>query len=113
MKELSSLTSISPIDGRYRAKVESLSQYFSEFALIQYRVKVEIEYFIALCEIPLPQLIEFPTDLYAELRAIYQDFNIAEAEKIKKIVLHGFLDIGLSAFTVRDLWITEGIPRLF
>ena len=82
---LTSLNAISPIDGRYRSKVESLSPFFSEEALIKYRVKVEIEYFIALCEIPLPQLADFSTSLFDELRSIYIDFTSEDAQKIKDI----------------------------
>ncbi len=82
---LNSLNAISPIDGRYRGKVESFAPYFSEKALIQYRVKVEIEYFIALCEIPLPQLANFDKNLYTALRKIYIDFTDADAQKIKDI----------------------------
>lgn len=82
---LTSLNAISPIDGRYRNKVESLSPFFSEEALIKYRVKVEIEYFIALCEIPLPQLADFNTSLFDELRTIYSDFSSEDAQKIKDI----------------------------
>ncbi|MFD1292723.1 adenylosuccinate lyase [Lutibacter holmesii] len=82
---LTSLNAISPIDGRYRSKVESLGSYFSEEALIKYRVKVEIEYFIALCEIPLPQLANFDHTLFPQLRAIYVDFTSEDAQKIKDI----------------------------
>nr|BFF41197.1 adenylosuccinate lyase [Tenacibaculum mesophilum] len=82
---LTELNAISPIDGRYRNKVASLANYFSEEALIKYRVKVEIEYFIALCEIPLPQLADFNKDLYADLRKIYEDFSAEDAIKIKEI----------------------------
>ena len=82
---LTSLTAVSPIDGRYRSKTESLDTYFSEFALIRYRVRVEIEYFIALCELPLPQLAAFPHDLFPALRAIYEDFTLADAERVKEI----------------------------
>ena len=82
---LSSLEAVSPIDGRYSRKTESLSAYFSEKALIKYRVKVEIEYFIALCEIPLPQLSEFPKGKYPQLRAIYEDFTTDDALKVKEI----------------------------
>ena len=83
--ELSSLTAISPVDGRYRNKVENLSLYFSEWALIRYRVRVEIEYFIALCELPLPQLSGVNPDLFPALRKIYTDFTGADAEKVKSI----------------------------
>lgn len=82
---LTNLNAISPIDGRYRDKVEPLALFFSEEALIKYRVKVEIEYFIALCEIPLPQLADFNKSLFAELRKIYADFSAEDAQKIKDI----------------------------
>ena len=82
---LSSLTAISPIDGRYRNKVEALGTYFSEAALIKYRVLVEIEYFIALCEIPLPQLANIDSAIYEELRKIYTEFDNDDAVTIKDI----------------------------
>jgi adenylosuccinate lyase len=82
---LSFLTAISPVDGRYRNKTEALGAYFSEFALIRYRVLVEVEYFIALCEIPLKQLKNVPNNVYPRLRAIYQDFETADAQQIKTI----------------------------
>ena len=83
--ELDSLTAISPIDGRYRSKTEPLAAYFSEYALIRYRVRVEIEYFIALCELPLPQLAAFDHGLFGRLRAIYTDFTEADARRVKDI----------------------------
>ena len=83
--DLSLLTAISPIDGRYRGKTEPLADYFSEYALIRYRVRVEIEYFIALCELPLPQLSDFNHDLFDELRKIYLDFTPADAQRVKDI----------------------------
>ena len=79
------LTAISPIDGRYRGKTESLAAYFSEYALIRYRVRVEIEYFITLCELPLPQLAAFDTSLFPRLRAIYEAFTEADAQRVKDI----------------------------
>ena len=82
---LSTLTAISPIDGRYRGNTESLDAYFSEFALIRYRVKVEVEYFIALCELPLPQLSGVDASKYASLRAIYENFSLEDAQRIKDI----------------------------
>lgn len=82
---LDSLTAISPIDGRYRSKTVELSSYFSEFALIKYRVQVEVEYFICLCTIPLPQLKDVDQALFPQLRAIYNDFSISDAERIKEI----------------------------
>lgn len=83
--ELNSLTAISPIDGRYRGKCEKLDNYFSEYALIKYRVKVEVEYFIALCEIPLPQLESVGDSSKAELRKIYENFSLGDAQRIKEI----------------------------
>lgn len=83
--ELSSLTAISPIDGRYRNKTSDLSRYFSEYALIRYRIRVEIEYFIFLCDIPLPQLSSFDKALYPRLRSIYNDFTPSDAIRVKEI----------------------------
>ncbi len=83
--EFSQLTAISPIDGRYRAKTEELASYFSEFALLKYRVRIEVEYFIALCELPLPQLKEVKKSLYPDFRKIYESFSIADAQRIKAI----------------------------
>ena len=83
--ELCPLTAISPIDGRYRNKTEILDNYYSEFALIRYRVKVEIEYFIALCEIPLPQLSDFDKILFPKLRDIYNNFSLDNAKEVKSI----------------------------
>jgi adenylosuccinate lyase len=85
MSELTKLTAISPVDGRYRTTTEKLADYFSEAALIKYRVLVEIEYFIALCELPLPQLKGFDKALYPSLRAIYQNLSEADAQQIKDI----------------------------
>lgn len=87
--ELTQLTAISPIDGRYRGKTSGLDLYFSEFALIRYRVKVEVEYFIALASLPLPQLADMATttekrqDLFKRLRDIYENFSLADAERVK------------------------------
>ena len=82
---LNALSAISPIDGRYSKKTESLKQYFSEEALIKYRILVEVEYFIALCNLPLPQLKEFPAKKIQLLRKLYTDFNNEDAKKIKEI----------------------------
>lgn len=79
------LTAISPIDGRYRGKTEPLAGFFSEYALIRYRVRVEIEYFITLCELPLPQLASFNHDLFPRLRNIYTAFDEASAQRVKDI----------------------------
>ena len=83
--DLRELTAISPIDGRYRGKTEPLAEYFSEYALIRYRVRVEIEYFIALCELPLPQLQDFDHNLFEPLRDIYRQFTVADAQRVKDI----------------------------
>ena len=82
---LNQLTAISPVDGRYNKQVTELSSYFSEYALIYYRVMVEVEYFIALCELPLPQLSEIDDTFYPKLRDIYKDFNESDALQIKEI----------------------------
>jgi len=83
--KLDALTAISPIDGRYRAKTELLADYFSEYALIAYRVRVEIEYFITLCELPLPQLKGFNHALFERLRDIYRNFDETSAARVKEI----------------------------
>lgn len=109
---LNSLTAISPIDGRYRDKSVELANFFSEFALIKYRVLVEIEYFIALCELPLPQLKDIDAAVYPKLRAIYTDFSESDAQHIKEIeavtnhdvkaveyfIKEKFDDLGLEAY---------------
>jgi len=81
--KISELSAISPVDGRYRNKVEELAPFFSEFGLIRYRVFVEIEYFIALCELPLPELSDLEAGIFEELRAIYTDFTVSDAQQIK------------------------------
>ena len=83
--ELDLLTAISPIDGRYRSKTQQLADYFSEYALIRYRVRVEIEYFITLCELPLPQLEGFNRNLFDSLRDIYRHFTEKDASRVKEI----------------------------
>ena len=83
--EVDVLTAVSPIDGRYRSKTESLGEYFSEYALIRYRIRVEIEYFITLCELPLPQLAGFNHDLFETLRDIYRNFDEGSAARVKDI----------------------------
>ena len=83
--ELDILTAISPIDGRYRNKTAALAPYFSEYALMKYRTRVEIEYFIALCEIPLPQLADFDKSRFAALRATYEQFSETDAARVKEI----------------------------
>ncbi|MDE7135215.1 MAG: adenylosuccinate lyase, partial [Muribaculaceae bacterium] len=82
---LSPLTAVSPVDGRYRSKTQKLEDYFSEYALIKYRVRVEVEYFIALCELPLPQLKGVNPEIFPSLRAIYENFSLSDAERVKTI----------------------------
>ena len=83
--DLTLLTAISPIDGRYRSKTKPLADFFSEYALIRYRIRVEIEYFIALCELPLPQLKAVSPELFEPLRDIYRNFSIDDAQRVKDI----------------------------
>ena len=83
--ELNKLTAISPIDGRYRKQVDAIAKYFSEYGLIKYRVQVEIEYFISLCELPLPQLQEVQSGVFEQLRSIYLSFSESDASKVKEI----------------------------
>lgn len=83
--ELDILTAVSPIDGRYHGKTEALSHYFSEYALMKYRIRVEIEYFIALCELPLPQLSGFDKEQFPRLREIYSTFSCEDAARVKEI----------------------------
>ena len=80
-----SLTAISPVDGRYRNKTEKLADYFSEAALIRYRIRVEVEYFAALCELPLPQLRTVKPEQIEALRALYRDFSLDDARRVKEI----------------------------
>ena len=83
--ELNALTAVSPIDGRYRSKTEPLAGYFSEYALIRYRVRVEVEYFIALCELPLPQLQQVNHQQFERLRDVYRQLTPADAQRVKDI----------------------------
>ncbi|HSQ47802.1 MAG TPA: adenylosuccinate lyase [Lutibacter sp.] len=99
---LTNLNAISPIDGRYRNKVAPLALFFSEEALIKYRVKVEIEYFIALCEIPLPQLADFNALLFVDLRRIYLDFSTDDAQKIKDIEKITNHDVKAVEYFIKD-----------
>ncbi|OQB30566.1 MAG: Adenylosuccinate lyase [Bacteroidetes bacterium ADurb.Bin174] len=96
------LSAISPIDGRYRSKTDPYAPYFSEFGLIYYRVKVEIEYFIALCEIPLKQLEAVPADSFSKLRAIYKNFSEADAQRIKVIEKTTNHDVKAVEYFIKD-----------
>lgn len=109
MNELNILTAISPIDGRYRNKVEALAPYYSEFALIKYRVRVEIEYFIALCELPVPQLAGVDKNLFESLRDIYRNFSLADANVVKdteKVTNH---DVKAVEYFIKDKFDEMGL----
>lgn len=105
----SSLYAISPVDGRYRHTTNDLAAYFSEAALIEFRVYVEIEYFIALCELPLPQLAAFNRSLFPELRAIYTDFSEADAERIKAIEKITNHDVKAVEYFIREQFDALGL----
>ena len=109
------LTAISPIDGRYRNKTEQLAGYFSEYALIRYRIRVEIEYFITLCELPLPQLESFDHQLFEPLRDIYRSFSEADAARVKEIEQVTNHDVRLSSTSSRkrltQLAVSLPVPR--
>jgi adenylosuccinate lyase len=109
--DLTTLTAISPIDGRYRRQSESLDRYFSEYALIRYRVKVEVEYFIALCRIPLPALAGIKPEVYASLRALYEEFSLADAQHIKdteKVTNH---DVKAVEYFLKEKFDTMGLSE--
>lgn len=108
---LTVLNAISPVDGRYRNKVNNLGNYFSEEALIKYRVLVEIEYFIALCELPLPQLKEVNTSLFESLRAIYKDFSSADALAIKEIEKTTNHDVKAVEYFIKDRFDALGLSE--
>ena len=108
---LSSLNAISPIDGRYRSKVSELAPYFSEEALIKYRVLVEIEYFIALCEIPLPQLKDVNTSVFEDLRGIYKSFSTDDALAIKKIESVTNHDVKAVEYFIKEKFDALGLSK--
>lgn len=108
---LSSLNAISPIDGRYRSQNENLSTYFSEKGLIRYRVQVEIEYFIALCEYPLPQLASISKDQLDDLRKIYLQFSEKDAEKIKEIESVTNHDVKAVEYFIKDCFDSLGLSE--
>ncbi|GAB3514871.1 adenylosuccinate lyase [Emticicia fontis] len=108
---LNTLSAISPVDGRYRKQVEDLAKYFSEFGLIYYRVRVEIEYFIALVELPVPQLSDFPKSLYKDLRAIYQNFSEEDALKIKEIEKTTNHDVKAVEYFIKEAFEKLGISQ--
>ena len=109
--DLNPLTAISPVDGRYRRVTAPLAEYFSEQALIRYRTMVEIEYFIALCEIPLPQLGGFPKDQYAPLRRIVVDFSSEDAERVKAIEKKTNHDVKAVEYFLKEAFDQQGVSR--
>lgn len=108
---LTTLNAVSPIDGRYRSKTQGLAPFFSEEALIKYRVKVEIEYFIALCEIPLPQLEDFDSKLNDDLRDIYLNFNAEDAQKIKDIEAITNHDVKAVEYFIKERFDALGLQK--
>ena len=110
--DLSLLTAISPIDGRYRGKTEPLADFFSEYALIRYRVRVEIEYFIALCELPLPQLMDFNHSLFDDLRNIYREFTPADAQRVKDIEAITNHDVKAVEYFIKEKLDSMGLDNI-
>ena len=108
---MDNILAISPVDGRYYEQVEGLSEYFSEFALIKYRLYVEIEYFIFLCEIPLPQLSEVKQETFGTLRNIYKDFSLDDAKEIKGIEAVTNHDVKAVEYFVKKRFDTLGLSR--
>ena len=104
-----SLNAISPIDGRYFNQTKVLNTFFSESSLIRYRLKVEIEYFISLCELPLPQLINFNSDLFKTLRSYYQDFSVTDAQRVKDIEATTNHDVKAVEYFIRERMQSDGI----
>ncbi len=109
--ELSSLNAVSPVDGRYRKTIEKLADYFSEGALIKYRVMVEVEYFIALCNLPLPQLIDFDKSMFDSLRGIYKDLSFEDARKIKDIEMVTNHDVKAVEYFLKEKFDSLGLPN--
>lgn len=107
--ELTSLTAISPVDGRYSRQTAALADYFSESALVRYRVRVEIEYFIALCRLPLPQLAGFDHSRFEALRSIYGDFSLTDAERVKEIEKTTNHDVKAVEYFIKEKMQTIGL----
>ena len=105
------LHAVSPIDGRYHSKTSSLSKYFSEYALIRYRVLVEVEYFIALCEFPLPQLENVNKTFFKKLRLIYENFSLLDAEAVKKIESVTNHDVKAVEYFIKERFDALGLEK--
>ena len=108
---LSSLSAISPVDGRYRKTVEKLAEYFSEAALIKYRVRVEVEYFIALCNLPLPQLMDIDNQIFEPMRRLYQRFSLEDAQKVKNIEKITNHDVKAVEYFIKEQFEELGLHR--
>lgn len=109
--ELTSLSAISPVDGRYRKTVKKLSEYFSEGALIRYRVRIEVEYFVALCNLPLPQLADVDKDMFENLRGLYRNFSHEDAQKIKDIERVTNHDVKAVEYYLKEAFDGLGLQR--
>lgn len=109
--DLNALTAVSPIDGRYRTKTDELAPYFSEYGLIRYRIKVEIEYFISLCQYKIPQLSDVPKDKYESLRNIYHNFSINDAVSIKEIEKTTNHDVKAVEYFLKDQFDKLGLEK--
>ena len=109
--ELSPLTALSPVDGRYRSQLEELVPYFSEYALIRYRLLVEVEYFITLCQMPLPQLSTFSPNLFSTLRNIYQQFSQEDAIKIKELEKKTNHDVKAVEYYLKECFFLLGLDN--
>jgi len=109
--ELNILSAISPIDGRYRSKTQPLAEYYSEYALIRYRIMVEVEYFIALCKLPLPQLLSFDMSQFEALRDIYRNYDLTAAERIKSIEEETNHDVKAVEYFLKEKFRALGIQQ--
>ena len=109
--KISIVNAISPIDGRYRSKVEELAPYFSEYGLIRYRVLVEIEYFIALCKLPLHQLKAFNPEIFPKLRNIYENFDFGDAQEVKEIEQTTNHDVKAVEYFIKDRFDSLGLEK--
>jgi adenylosuccinate lyase len=109
--KLTSLSAISPVDGRYRKTIEKLAEYFSEGALIKYRVRVEVEYFIALCNLPLPQLADVDKSMLENLRRLYKNFSHEDAQKIKDIEQVTNHDVKAVEYYLKEAFDDLGLHR--
>jgi adenylosuccinate lyase len=107
---LTALEAISPVDGRYRGSVAQLADFFSESALIKYRVRVEIEYFLALCALPLPQLQGFPAAQWEPLREVYRQFSLADAQRVKAIEKTTNHDVKAVEYFIKEKFDRMGLP---